>query len=178
MAEYDPALLASAARELRAHRIDTEGHGGTAVGSYCPCSCGERNEDNVSGLRDHAHLRACRHVARAVLDAVAPLIAAQALREAAEWLANAIGFPVEVKMPDAPPPAALWDALVDVVHEDADGRWHGHELSREDVAAWLRDENGFTNCAMGATRAEQGAGGPECHRDHKRPATGESGEEA
>lgn len=64
------------------------------------------------------------------------------LREAAEWVANSIGYPIETAMPDHPMPAALWSALVDVVHEDADGHWHGNSLDREDVDSWLCEEAG------------------------------------
>ena len=64
------------------------------------------------------------------------------LREAAAWIAESIGYPVEIKMPDCPTPEALWQALVDHVHEDAAGRWHGNELDREDTESWLADEAG------------------------------------
>ena len=64
------------------------------------------------------------------------------LTAAAEWLV-ATGYPVEFTMPDLPPPPALWSALVDVIHADADGKWHGNELTRDEVEAWLRFEAGM-----------------------------------
>lgn len=63
------------------------------------------------------------------------------LRQAAEWLA-ATGYPIDFRMPDLPPPPALFSALVDVVHEDADGKWHGNELTRDETESWLRCEMG------------------------------------
>lgn len=63
------------------------------------------------------------------------------IRQAAEWLAAA-GYPIEFRMPDLPPPPALWEALVDVIHEDKNGIWHGKRLSREETESWLRDEMG------------------------------------
>ena len=67
----------------------------------------------------------------------------EALREAAGWLAQT-GYPVQFATPDAPPPTALWDALVDVVHADETGEWHGHELTRDEVDSWLAAEAGET----------------------------------
>lgn len=64
----------------------------------------------------------------------------EALREAAGWIAEAIGYPIQVVMPDHPMPDALWAALVDHVHADSTGAWHGGELTREEVDAWLRTE--------------------------------------
>lgn len=59
------------------------------------------------------------------------------LREAAEWLVG-VGYPIDYQFtPRAP--EALWQAIVDVIHEDDDGTMHGNELSREEVAAWLVD---------------------------------------
>lgn len=43
-------------------------------------------------------------------------------------------------MTDHPMPDALWTALVDLVYADSTGDWHGGELTREEVAAWLREE--------------------------------------
>jgi hypothetical protein len=65
-----------------------------------------------------------------------------ALRAAAVWVAESIGYPVECKMPDDPMPQALWDALVDHVHADVAGKWHGNDLDREDTESWLADEAG------------------------------------
>lgn len=59
------------------------------------------------------------------------------LRGAAEWLVD-IGYPFDFTFtPRAPEP--LWQAIVDVVHEDAGGNLHGNELDREQVADWLVD---------------------------------------
>jgi hypothetical protein len=56
---------------LNEHQIPTKGGGGTASGSYCVCSCGERNAPR-SGLRDDAALLARLHVARCILSALTP----------------------------------------------------------------------------------------------------------
>lgn len=64
------------------------------------------------------------------------------MAEAAAWVAETIGYPVECTMPDRPMPEALWQALVDHVHADKSGRWHGNSLDREDVESWLADEAG------------------------------------
>lgn len=64
------------------------------------------------------------------------------LREAAEWLAST-GYPIDFRMPDLPPPPALFAALVDVVHQDAGGEWHGNELTRDETESWLLDEMGI-----------------------------------
>lgn len=59
------------------------------------------------------------------------------LHEAAEWLVT-VGYPFDFNFtPRAP--EALWQAVVDVVHEDVAGSLHGNELTREEVAAWLVD---------------------------------------
>lgn len=64
------------------------------------------------------------------------------LAQAAAWVAEAIGYPVETTTPDAPMPNGLWEALIDHVHADKSGRWHGNELDREVVAEWLAEEAG------------------------------------
>lgn len=87
-------------------------------------------------------------IADRVMDAYAPGHRAEvlaeapsaALREAAEWIVRA-GYPVDWGTAEHPPPA-LWEALVDAVHADPTGSLHGHELSREEVDAWLRHETG------------------------------------
>ena len=66
----------------------------------------------------------------------------RALTESAAWVADGIGYPVETRLPDHPMPQALWDALVDHVHADAGGNWHGNNLDREDTESWLADEAG------------------------------------
>lgn len=63
------------------------------------------------------------------------------LREAAVWVAESIGYPVQVTMPGHPMPQALWDALVDHIHADKFGTWHGNELARDEVESWLADES-------------------------------------
>lgn len=67
-------------------------------------------------------------------------VKAEALREVAQWLA-ATNYPTDWHT-DARVPNALWEAFVDVVHEDDDGRWHGRKLTREDVADWMAEEAG------------------------------------
>lgn len=82
--------------------------------------------------------------------------AAQALRDAAGWIAEGIGYPIQCTMPDHPMPDALWDALVDHIHHDDIGRWHGNELDRAEVDAWLRAEAGRADEIEGAdTGADQ-----------------------
>ena len=57
--------------------------------------------------------------------------------KAAEWLVE-VGYPFDFNFtPRAP--EGLWQAIVDVVHEDPTGRMHGNELTREEVASWLID---------------------------------------
>lgn len=64
------------------------------------------------------------------------------LKVAAEWLAST-GYPCEWSHRAGHlPPRPLWDALVDYVHADADGKWHGGYLDREGVHYWLLDECG------------------------------------
>lgn len=59
------------------------------------------------------------------------------LREAAEWLVE-VGYPFDFTFtPRAP--EALWQAVIDVVHIDADGSLHGNDLTRTEVADWLVD---------------------------------------
>lgn len=59
------------------------------------------------------------------------------LRASAEWLVL-VGYPFDFNFtPRAPD--ALWEAIVDVVHDDATGSLHGNELTREQVAEWLVD---------------------------------------
>lgn len=50
---------------LSEHVIPTQGSGGTAYESYCPCSCGERNAID-SGLRSQALSKARAHVAEVI----------------------------------------------------------------------------------------------------------------
>lgn len=70
-------------------------------------------------------------------------VKAEALREAAAWIADGIRYPVEVIMPGIPMPDALWEALVDHVHADVTGEWHGNSLDRDGTDSWLRDEAGL-----------------------------------
>ena len=55
------------------------------------------------------------------------------LRPVAEWLL-AVGYPVDWSTVHAPP-ADLWEAIVDVVHER-----DGAEVARDEVDGWLRLE--------------------------------------
>lgn len=68
--------------------------------------------------------------------------AVEALREAAAWIAESIGYPIETAMPNHPMPQALWDALVEHVHADEMGKWHGNTLDHEGTELWLADEAG------------------------------------
>ena len=65
-----------------------------------------------------------------------------ALRDAAAWLAESLGYPFNMTTA-TPPPAALWEALVDHVHADESGKWHGNELDRDEVEGWLTFEGGL-----------------------------------
>lgn len=67
------------------------------------------------------------------------------LAETAAWVADDIGYPVELSMPGVPTPDALWEAIVDHVHADQGGTWHGNELDRDEVRSWLEDEAGRDN---------------------------------
>ena len=62
------------------------------------------------------------------------------LREAAAWIIR-IGYPHDWTGHEHPP-AAVWEALVDAVHDDPTGTLHGGELSREEAEAWMRVETG------------------------------------
>lgn len=86
------------------------------------------------------------------------------LREAAAWIAESIGYPIECKMPERPMPEALWQALVDHVHADEAGRWHGNELDRDGTESWLADEAGrdIPVCVCGTL---SDLGGPGRHHD-------------
>ena len=64
-----------------------------------------------------------------------------ALAEAAAWVAEGLGYPVDVGA-DLPMPDALWEALVDHVHADPTGEWHSNTLTREETASWLTEEAG------------------------------------
>jgi hypothetical protein len=103
--------------------------------AWVVCDCGEEF---------HEEYQARAHVASA-LAAVERIVAAHeaaALREAAEWVAESLGYPIQVSMPEHPMPESLWSALVDHVHADKDGKWHGNELNRSEVEGWLADEAG------------------------------------
>lgn len=64
------------------------------------------------------------------------------MSDAAAWIAEVVGYPIDFTFRDQPMPDGLWSALVDHVHFDASGRWHGNSLDREDVETWLADEAG------------------------------------
>jgi hypothetical protein len=59
-------------------------------------------------------------------------------RPVAQWLLD-IGYLTDWR-PGVLPPTDVWAAVVDLVHEDAGGRFHGRELTREEVEAWLMGE--------------------------------------
>src|SRR5690606_21224249 len=108
------------------------------------------NPENLRWAATHESL--CRSWIFDVLMGMADLIDKHApepdvserdeLAQAAAWVAEALGYPVETSTPDAPMPDGLWEALVDHVHADKSGRWHGNELDRDEVAAWLAEEAG------------------------------------
>lgn len=60
-------------------------------------------------------------------------------QDAAAWLVR-VGYPIDWDTIEAPPPAPR-EAIIDAVHADPTGNLHGHELSREDVAAYLAFES-------------------------------------
>lgn len=62
------------------------------------------------------------------------------LREAAAWIIRT-GYPHDWTGDEHPPPA-VWNALVDAVHDDPTGKLHGGELTRQEVEAWMRVETG------------------------------------
>lgn len=82
-------------------------------------------------------------VVQQILDARAAQHSAD-LKAAAEWLAST-GYPLEWHASGAGqvPPRPLWDALIDYIHTDPDGSFHGNELDRVDVESWLLDELGL-----------------------------------
>jgi len=75
------------------------------------------------------------------------------LSDAAAWIAEGIGYPVEVGFHNLPMPDALWEALVDHIYVDESGIWHANELSRDEVDSWLADEAGRNQPADRAGRA-------------------------
>lgn len=112
-------------------RIEGRANGG---GSYA--MNGRLLLDDVRTLlAEVKHLAAERDEARAAL---AALVA---------WVADEIGYPVQMVM-GPPIPAAAWPVLVDHVHADASGNWHGNTLDREDTEAWLADEAGIDLAAV------------------------------
>jgi hypothetical protein len=62
------------------------------------------------------------------------------LREAAAWIIRT-GYPHDWTGHEHPPPA-VWEALVDAVHDDPAGNLHGNSLSREEAEMWMRVETG------------------------------------
>lgn len=57
------------------------------------------------------------------------------------WVVEVLGYPVDFSTGvGQSPPAALRDAIVDVVLADEGRRHHGGTLDREEVEAWLSDE--------------------------------------
>lgn len=99
------------------------------------------------GIRGRLYREDCDYLADALL--ASPALAqvfrereTAALREVAVWVAEHMGYPVEMSMPAHPAPQKFWDVLVDHIHTDATGKWHGNGLSRDEVASWLDDEAG------------------------------------
>lgn len=130
------------AAELAEHRLVTP----------VQCACGWRETDPECEGTHAEHVTDALLVSPALADLIREK-QAEALREVAAWVADRVGFPVEVSMPGAQPPSALWEAIVDHVHADTTGSWHGNDLAREDVDSWLRDEAGMP------CRADQAEGG-------------------
>ena len=95
-------------------------------------SGGEFTADQVAIIR--------ASVAREAAKGAGALIEAL-LNDIAEWVMD-LGYPLNFSL-DSPPPALLWDAIVSRVHADVDGRWHGNELTRDEVDSWLRKEAGI-----------------------------------
>lgn len=65
----------------------------------------------------------------------------EALQEAAAWIAETLRYPTDFATEEHMP-EALWEALVDHIHADKTGKWHGNELTREEIESWLADEAG------------------------------------
>lgn len=137
--------------ELRewAGRHADAGHHGVAHVLYKAARDGESLTEQVIAretadlIAENARLRDTLGLVRGELERARAELGERgvALRAAAEWLAEA-GCPVQIAMPDTPAPTALWELLVDVIHADATGGWHGNELSRDEVASRLADEAG------------------------------------
>lgn len=110
------------------------------------CPCGKKSVNGSVRDGDLTNVDERRAQYRAHLAAVLAererRVKAEVLRDAAEWVADAVGYPVQSTYPDAPMPNALWDALVDHIHADQTGAWHGNTLDGEDVESWLADEAG------------------------------------
>jgi hypothetical protein len=64
------------------------------------------------------------------------------LEEAARWIV-AMGYPYDWSRGGGAPalPRGLREAIIDVAHEDADGRFHGKSLDRDGARAWLAAED-------------------------------------
>lgn len=60
------------------------------------------------------------------------------MKEVALWLVYDAGYPFDFQI-NQPCPPVLWEAIIDVVHEDQDGTLHGNELTRDEVENWLVD---------------------------------------
>lgn len=112
---------------------------GCALPAGAPGACSVYADGQVDGHE----LVAALLRASPLTEAVAALVEAarrDAVSQAAEWLATT-GYPIEFTH-QSRPRGPLWDALVDTVHRDADGSWHGNDLDRDEVEAWLIDEAG------------------------------------
>jgi hypothetical protein len=86
MTTPDEAVEA-AAEVLRRHQLSGP-FGGTASSATCPCSCGESNEIR-GGTRGMAAAKGRYHLARAVIDAVAPALMALGEQRVMERLGEA-----------------------------------------------------------------------------------------
>jgi len=128
MTTTDPTPLAEQIAREHYRTVDNLGY---PEGLRARCTCGHTYTHPAD---EHP-----AHIATVTEQAV--------LREAAQWLAATDypdGWHTGARVPDA-----LWEAFVDVVHEDEDGHWHGRELTREEVAEWMAEEAG--RVARGAT---------------------------
>ena len=130
-------------------RTDCSDHMDGNYVRWVRCRCGWESEPsgNLVNAPDlhrvwNAHLAAA--IAAADPRRTVAEVKVEALREAAAWIADGIRYPGEwVDMPGIPMPDALWEALVDHVHADVTGEWHGNSLDRDETDSWLRDVAGL-----------------------------------
>lgn len=60
----------------------------------------------------------------------------QCMHDVAKWVVHDLGYPIGW-LNDEPPPAALREAITDIIYADADGTFHGNELTRREVEVWI-----------------------------------------